>query len=435
MLLALTLAALAQTPPAAAPRNVVLLVADDLGWGDVGWHANDVRTPTLDRLCAEGVELDRFYVTPQCTPTRVALLTGRHPSRWAPHVTSASNERALPPGTPTLATLMQRAGLATALTGKWHLGSKPEWGPNHYGFDHSHGSLAGAVGMLDHRYRLNSPFTDTWHRNHELLEEEGHATDLVAAEAVRWIEAHADERFFLYVPFHAVHVPLVEEERWFEGLDHAEDRDRRLFLAAVAHLDDAVARIVLALERTGVAEDTLIVFFSDNGGLERHKGDTYPPPDPALRRGFSSNAPLRGWKTQGYEGGIRVPAFARWPKGFEARRIEAPLHAVDVLPTLAALLDAPLEGTGELDGVDVSPLFAGNVEESAPRTLYWNWGNGRWLVVRDGDLKLVRRRDKEDELYDLAADPFEATDLAAERPEDLERLRELLEVEREKDAR
>ena len=173
--------------------NVLFVVSDDQGWNDIGYHNPKLRTPHLDRLAATGVELDCHYVQPQCTPTRVALMTGRYPSRFGHQATHANNEPAFPMGTPTLARMFKAAGYATGMSGKWHLGSLPKWGPNHHGFDYSHGSLAGAVGMYDHRYRFSTPeYSITWHRNHQMIEEPGHVTDLTAAEVVKWIKEHQD---------------------------------------------------------------------------------------------------------------------------------------------------------------------------------------------------------------------------------------------------
>ena len=423
----------AAAPSAAAPPNIVVIVADDLGWADVGYHEPEIRSPNIDRLAATGVELDWHYVQPECTPTRVALLTGRYPSRFGNHCTQASNERALPFGTPTLASLLKDAGYETALCGKWHLGSKPEWGPNFFGFDHSYGSFAGAVGMFDHRYRLNRPnFARTWHRNHEYVDEEGHATDLVTREAVEWIGGRGEKPFFLYVPFQSVHVPIVEEQDWIDRNAHIESSDRRLFAAAVTHMDDCIGRIVDALERTGEREQTLIVFTSDNGGKVTYQGGSYPPPDPALTE-FSLNHPLRGHKAQMYEGGIRVPAFANWPGRLDPRKLGAPLHAVDWLPTLAALVgfDPPAG-----DGRNVLPLLTGETAQAEPRTIYWVHGEQRQRAgLRHGDWKICRHGvDAKFELFNLAEDPYETTDLAASRPEKLAELKVLFEQEAAKDA-
>lgn len=419
----------------AAPRpNIVLIVADDLGWNDVGYHNERMRTPRLDRLAAEGVQFDRHYVTPVCTPTRVCLMTGRHPSRFNVHSTQPSNEQAFPIGTPTLASALKKAGYETALTGKWHLGSKPEWGPNHHGFDHSYGSLAGAVGMHDHRYRIGTPFERTWHRDHEYIDEEGHATDLITAEAIRLIEQPRDKPLFLYVPFHSVHTPLVEEQKYLDRVSHIENADRRLYAAAVNHLDECIGRIVDALEQSGKLESTLIVFTSDNGAQVNHSGNQYPPPDPKLVR-FSSNKPLRGKKAEVYEGGIRVPALVSWSGTLSPRVCEAPLHAVDWLPTLSNLVGGQVPADVPLDGIDAWSIVTGK-EKPSPRTLYWSLGDGpRQVAVRDGDWKLLRAGPKRPwELFHLKDDPYEEMNLADSQPEQLARMHEILAEEQSKDA-
>ncbi|NNF44788.1 MAG: arylsulfatase, partial [Phycisphaerales bacterium] len=421
-----------------APPNILLIVADDQGWNDVGYHNPEIRSPNLDRLAGTGVELDCHYVQPQCTPTRVALMTGRYPSRFGRHATTASNEPAFPIGTPTLATVLRSAGYATGMSGKWHLGSKPEWGPAHHGFDHSHGSLAGAVGMYDHRYRLGSPYEVTWHRDHQFITEEGHVTDLTARETVQWIETHSDgQPWFFYVAFHAVHTPLVERgTRWADANRHIDDEERRLFAAAVTHMDWAVGRMVHALERTGQRDRTLIVFTSDNGAQVDHAGGQYPPPDPKLT-GFSSNAPLRGRKTHVFEGGYRVPAFAHWPGTLVPRRVTRPMHAVDWMPTLAARAGAALPHGTPIDGHDAWPLLTARPEERSPtpRMFYITWGGANRVALRHGRWKVVRNgRDAEWMLFDLDADPLERENRKDDEPEIFQQLMRMVEAQRALDA-
>src|SRR6056297_3923683 len=193
----------AQTP---APRpNIVFIIADDLGWSDVAFHGGNAPTPHLDRLADTGLELTQHYVAPVCSPTRAGLLTGRCWSRFG--VTTPTNTLALPTETVTLPRALKTKGYKTCLAGKWHLGSLPKWGPNHFGFDHSYGSLAGGISPWNHRYK-KGPFTFTWHRNEQLIEEDGHVTDLLTDEAVRWLKARDDEPFFLYLPYTAIHLPL-----------------------------------------------------------------------------------------------------------------------------------------------------------------------------------------------------------------------------------
>jgi arylsulfatase A-like enzyme len=415
--------------------NVILLVADDVGWADVGYHNPEMRTPHLDSLARSGLRLEQHYVQPECTPTRVALMTGRYPSRFGIHAIGASNEQAYPAGTLTMARLLKQAGYDTAIVGKWHMGSRPEWGPLHHGFDHAYGSLAGAVGMYDHRYRLDSPYARTWHRNHTFIDETGHATDLVCQEAVRWIQQPRTAPFFLYVAFHAAHTPLVEEPKWLDLNRHIDRTDRQLFAASVSHMDWAVGQIVDALDKQDLTDRTLILFTSDNGAQVFHRGGAYPPPDPPLAD-FSSNQPLRGRKTETYEGGIRVPAFMVWPDRLAPREITTPIHAVDWLPTLAARLGMDLPDDSALDGVNVWPVLGGSGDVDRSRPLYWVWGRERdRIALRWGDWKLVRpARGAAWELYNLAQDPFEADNRAVEESDLVAQLRAMLENEQARDA-
>jgi arylsulfatase A-like enzyme len=413
-----------------------LVVADDMGWADIGYHNPKLRTPVLDELARTGVELDCHYVQPQCTPTRVALMTGRYPSRFGPHCTQASNDQAYPIGTLTMASMLKSLGYETALMGKWHMGSKPEWGPNHHGFDHSYGSLAGASGMYDHRYRLNTPYWRTWHRNHEFVEEVGHVTDLVTDEAVKWIQKKRQRPFFLYVPYQNVHTPLVESHRLIALYDHIENPDRRLMAAAITHLDRCIGRIVEAIDQSAQREDTLIIFFSDNGGIHgSYGGNNYPPPDPPLKD-FSFNTPLRSGKSHVYEGGMRVPALVNWSGTLKPRKVDAPMHCVDWMPTLASLLGFTPSDEPQWDGHNVWPAVTGQERGDRDRQLYWVWGSKRNRVaLRRGPWKILRDDPKAEwELYNVEDDPGEQTNLARKRPEKMQQLRRLFEQEKAKDA-
>jgi len=435
----------------ASPPNVVVIVTDDQGWGDIGYHNAAVYSPRLDALAASGVRFSQHYVMPQCTPTRVALMTGRYPSRFGPQAQQANNAPAFPLGTPTLATLMKGAGYATHLVGKWHLGSSKEHGPNAHGFDASYGSLAGACGMYDHRYRPGK-FAETWHRDGEVIpgwENGVHTSDLLAAEAVRVIEAERDGPFFLYLAFQAVHTPLDERGRfvdrptqldpedptrwldedeipWFhdpEGLIQREqDPEKRLLLAAIHHMDHAVGEVVDALERTGQSAETLILFTSDNGPQGSWPGNAYP--DDLKLTDFNQPIPMRGKKTDTYEGGIRVPGFAVWPGQIESRAEARPVHVVDWMPTLASVAGG--SAPSPTDGCDLSELL---LEGRAPealesRELYWVWSSSsNRRALRHGDWKIVRYGKKEPrgpedwQLFHLGRDPEEQRDLGAEEPE------------------
>lgn len=466
LLLAVSSPAPAEEPSA---PNVVVIVTDDQGWGDIGYHNPAVYSPRLDALAASGVRFTQHYVMPQCTPTRVALMTGRYPSRFGPQAQQANNAPAFPLGTPTLASMLKGAGYRTHLVGKWHLGSSEEHGPNQHGFDQSYGSLAGACGMYDHRYRTGA-FAETWHRNGKVIpgwENGTHTTDLVAAEAVRVIEADGAGPLFLYLAFQAVHTPLDERGRftgrptqldpakpnrwldedeipWFHdpaGLIQSEpDPEKRLLLAAIHHMDHAVGQVVDALERTGRSEDTLILFTSDNGPQGSWAGNAYP--DDLKLTDFNQPIPMRGKKTDTYEGGIRVPGFAVWPGRLEGREEATPVHVVDWMPTLARLSGvAPPE---EVDGEDLLSLMLGGraSERLQSRDLYWVWSSSsNRRALRCGDWKVVRYGKREPkgpgdwQLFNLRSDPREQEDLGAVEPERRAALHQQYLKQRAKDRR
>jgi arylsulfatase A-like enzyme len=406
--------------------NILFIVADDLGWGDVGWHGGFGKTPHMDRLVNEGVELDRHYAQPVCTPTRTALMTGRSPGRFGPHAIAPSNLRALPPGTVTLASALKSLGYDTAQIGKWHLGSRPEWGPNAYGFDHSYGTLTGAADPWTHKYR-RGPYEDTWHRDGVRLDEQGNATELITAEAEQRIRAAGDADggartpWFLCVAFHAVHTPVDapdEFKRLYDGMrfdDEPARHDSRLRLAAmISQLDDSIGRFVRALDETGQRQQTLIVFTSDNGGIEslenHYVGGVGDSP---LN---SENAPLRGQKNTLWEGGTRVCAFANWPGALAPGKCPAVVHVADWFPTLAALTgytpatDLAWDGLDRWDAIRGLP---GAAARAKPVCIVHSTGRA---VIGDR-WKLIARTKGSPQLYDLIADPFETTDRAAEEPE------------------
>jgi arylsulfatase A-like enzyme len=411
---------------AAEPPNIVFMMADDLGWADVGFHGGSAPTPNLDRLAREGVELTQHYVAPVCSPTRAALLSGRYWSRFG--VTSPQNERAYPWDTVTLAKAMKSAGYDTALTGKWHLGSKPEWGPRKYGFDHSYGSLAGGVGPWNHRYK-SGPYTQTWHRNDELTSEEGHVTDLIAGEAVHWIESRGENPFFLYVPFTAVHLPIKEPQKYLDRVPaEIQAEVPAQYAACVIHLDDAVGRIVDALERTGKRKHTLVVFTSDNGGSWAENNDTKYPEDVYPQGKLpGNNEPLRGQKGQLYEGGIRVPTVVNWPGRLAPGKRNTPLHIADWMPTFCSLAGYQQNEDLAWDGSDIWPVIAAE-GEIEPRTLYWTAPGFRARAVRRGDWKLIVSRGPPEkvELFNLAEDPSEEREASAEHPEKVAELQKEL---------
>ncbi len=418
--------------------NILLIVIDDMGWGDIGYNSDDIRSPHLDNLAENGVKFTQHYSNQECTPTRVSLLTGRFPNRYGLHCSSASNDQAFPFETLTLSSMLKSQGYNTAISGKWHLGSLPKWGPLKYGFDYSYGGLAGALGMYDHRYRLNrEPFTRTWIRNDEYVDEVGHVYDLVTDNALALIKDTfaRDEPFFLYLPYHGVHTPLVETEEWLNYNSHIENPSRRLFAAAVSHLDDQIGRVITALDESGERDNTLIIVISDNGGFPNYSGNQYPPPDPPLLN-FSSNGPLRGAKGTPFEGGIRVPAFVNWPTVLKPGERDAVIHAVDWLPTICRLVGFQPVEDPKWDGQDIWPMILDKKAVSdEPRVLYWNYWDIR-IALRYGDWKIVSPTENAPfELYNLARDPYETTDLSGTETKQLELLLTKLEETLAKDRK
>ncbi len=423
----------ADAPP--ARPNVLLIVADDLGWADVGWHGGFGKTPNMDKLVREGVELDRHYVQPVCTPTRTALMSGRYPGRFGPHALAPSNLRAMPLGTLTLPAALKSLGYSTYQSGKWHLGARAEWGPTAFGFDHGYGTLTGAADPWTHKYR-KGPYEDTWHRDGKFFREEGNATELVAAEAVRRIEEKKGP-WLVYVPFHAVHTPVdapPEYKKLYDGVRFHDDpakHDSRLRMAAmVSQLDAKVGQFVAALEKTGQRDNTLIVFTSDNGGIESLKnayvGDVGHSP---LN---SENDPLRGQKATLYEGGIRVCAFANWPGRLTPRKVTTPMHAVDWLPTIAELVGYTPPGDAKWDGVSQWAAVTGRSTAGADRSIYVAANNGRALL--HGGWKLIAKNQGKPELYHLDADPYEKDDRVAAEPDRVAALQKRLADQRAKDV-
>ena len=431
----LVFSAAAAEPPAPTPRppNIIVILADDLGWADVSFHGGNAPTPNLDKLASESLELTQHYVYPVCSPTRAALLSGRYATRFG--VTNPQNERAYPWDTVTLARALKSTGYDTALIGKWHLGSQPEEGPQKFGFDHSYGSLAGGVGPWNHRYKKGGDSL-TWHRDGRLIEEEGHVTDLLAREAVQWLESRTDRPFFLYLPFTAVHIPIREPDEYVRRVpDAITEPSRREYAACVMHLDAAVGGVLAALRKTGKADDTLVIFTSDNGGYPNARNDDplYPADNYTPGPAGGDNRPLRGMKTTVYEGGIRVPALVRWPAKLKPGKFAAPVHITDWMPTFCALAGYKPEKDLRWDGQDIWPLLSGAALPK-PRAIYVAGPGFRAQAIRDGDWKLVVQHgaaakrgepglpDKV-ELFDLAGDPNETTDMAASMPDKVTALR------------
>ena len=396
------------------PRpNIVFVMADDLGWADVAFHGGNTPTPHLDQLAQEGLELTQHYVAPVCSPTRSGLLSGRCWSRFG--ITTPTNELALPTDTVTLPRALKSSGYDTCLVGKWHLGSLPKWGPNHFGFDHSYGSLAGGISPWNHRYKKGE-YSVTWHRNEGLIEESGHVTDLLTNEAEQWIASRSSASFFLYVPYTAVHLPIKEPDEWLQRAPRSITGDvARQYAACIMHLDDAVGRIIAALDKAGVRDNTLLVFTSDNGGSTAENNDLkYPDDNCPNGKLTGNNHPLRGQKGDVYEGGIRVPTIVSWPAQVKAGRVDSPVQITDWMPTFCSLAGFESDSDLKWDGTDLTQLLV-NKSPLPKRPLYTAGPRWRATSLRYGDWKLVVSGEGEKrnvELFNIGTDMSESKNLA-----------------------
>lgn len=400
--------------------NILIIVADDLGYGDIGVHGGKAApTPHIDKLAARGIRCMSGYVSaPYCSPSRAGLLTGRYQTRFGhefnPHVGDES-KLGLPLDQRTIAHWLRAAGYRTGLVGKWHLGFSKDHHPQARGFDEFFGFLVGA-----HNYALRkeaepmfatSMAHNVLHRGRELQKVDGFTTDVFTEEAIRFMTEHKDRPWFLYLAYNAVHTPLEISER-LKARVPAEVKDpaRRGYLALLMGLDDAIGRIMAHLRDSGADENTLIVFLSDNGGSGRA---------PFFAYNTASNFPFRGNKSQTLEGGIRVPLFVAWQGTLPAgKTYDYPVSALDILPTACAASGAKVPD--DADGVNLLPYLSGQIKSAPHEALYWRFGPQK--AVRQGNWSLVDWRDFEKkassgwELYDLTQDLGQRNNLAAKQP-------------------
>jgi arylsulfatase A-like enzyme len=407
--------------------NVIVILADDLGNADLGYRGGQVKTPNIDKLAAEGVRLESFYGEPVCTPARAALMTGRYPMRHGLQtlVIFSSHTYGLPTDERTLPQALKAAGYQTYMVGKWHLGhADRKYWPQSRGFDHFYGNLVGEVNYFT---RERGGMID-WQRNGEFIDEKGYYTNLIGDEAVALIEKQDPSKpFFLYFASMAPHAPYQVPDQYLDRYPDIKDEQRRSYAAMISCLDDEVGRIVAALEKKGMRDDTLILFGSDNGGAtsglfasgakskeerEHEEGGI----DQAAKAP-ASNGALRGGKGSLYEGGVRVPAFANWPARLKPAVTTEPLHMVDIMPTVLALAGAEGSPDHPMDGKDIwSVLAEGKPSPNEDVLINVEAFRG---AVRKGDWKLVEVAllPGKTELFNLDADPGETTNVADQYPD------------------
>jgi arylsulfatase A-like enzyme len=420
VLIALTL--LPQTAVAqgaAAKPNIVLIITDDVGYGDFGsYGAPDVKTPNIDSLAADGTKLTDFYAAPLCTPTRAALISGRYPQRVRLEralgsSSSPARDQGLRPTGRSLPQLLKNNGYATALIGKWHLGYKPEFSPNAHGFDDFFGFKSG---FTDYYQHTDADGLADLFENGDRVQVAGYMTDLITERSVRFIEQSAGRPFFLEVAYNAAHWPFQRPDHPSTAPDHgrfvqpADDvtSSREDYVAVLERADQGVGRILSTLDGSGLRQNTLVIFTNDNGG-----------------EWLSRNAPLFHRKDTLWEGGIRVPAIFRWPGRIPAGRVSSQVGiTMDLTATILAASGATADS--RLEGIDLLPILEGRAA-SVTRTLFWRIAiparqqravrAGEWKLLVDGDDTL---------LFDLSRDIAERNDVAKERPDIAKRLRPLI---------
>jgi arylsulfatase A-like enzyme len=407
---------------AADQPNIVYILSDDQGWEDVSFHHGEIKTPNIDKIAAAGARLEQFYVQPVCSPTRGSLMTGRYPMRYGLQVGVVRPwaQYGLPLEERTLAQALKEVGYETAICGKWHLGHfQPAYLPTHRGFDHEYGHYNGAIDYFTH---IRDGGLD-WHRDDKALKEEGYSTALVGKEACRLIAEHDTKKpLFLYVPFNAVHSPFMVPDSYKQPYPNLKGQ-RQTYAGMVAAMDEAIGTILSAIDAKGIRPNTLIVFNSDNGG-----------PSPGK---ITSNGPYRAGKGTLYEGGVRVCAAAAWDGHIPAGSVyNGMMHMTDWYPTLINLAGGSLQQSLPLDGKDQWASITQG--KPSPRTEVLHNSTPFSGAIRMGDWKLVLNGSHTEidsegsleeskagkkkaaaetiELFNIAADPYEKTNLAAKEP-------------------
>jgi len=410
----------ALTPCAAADTtgarpNILVIVGDDMGYADVGFHGvKDIPTPHLDALASGGVKFTSGYVSgPYCSPTRAGLLTGRYQQRFGHEFNPAGATSGLPVTETTLADHLKSAGYHTGLVGKWHLGSQASMHPLKRGFDEFFGFLGGAHSYFDAGGIL---------RGTENVNEMDYTTDAFAREASSFIERHKGKPWMLYLSFNAVHTPMHATDNRLEKFASVADKQRRTYNAMMLAMDEAIGKVQAKLKETGQADNTLITFISDNGG----------PTMVGVTVNGSSNAPLRGSKRTTLEGGIRVPFVISWPGHIKPGVFDKPAIQLDLHATALAAAGVAAKPEWKLEGVNLLPYLSGEKTAAPHDALFWRFGDQ--MAIRSGDWKLVRYDSNADtntgrgqpvsatKLYNLASDLHEDKDLASAHPDKVKEL-------------
>ncbi len=413
---------------AAEKPNIIHIVADDLGWKDVGFNGcTDIKTPNLDKMAAQGAKLTHFYVQPMCTPTRAALMTGRYPFRYGLQtaVIPSVSAYGLDTGEWLMPQCLKEAGYTTAIIGKWHLGhADRKYWPKQRGFDYQYGAM---IGELDYFTHEEHGVLD-WYRDNQPVREEGYTTQLIGDDAVNYIsQRDSNTPFYLYLTFNAPHTPYQAPKEYTARYPYIADPTRRTYAGMVACLDDEIGRVVAALDKKGLRNNTLIIFHSDNGGTKNAMFAGVMA-DMSKVKIPCDNGPYRDGKGTLFEGATRVCALANWPGHINAQTVDGLIHAVDIYPTLATLAGASTTKCKPLDGINVWDTIAAG--KPSPRTEFvYNIEPFR-AALRQGDWKLIWRTmlPSSVDLYDLSKDPSEQNNLASANPDKVASMQQRLDT-------
>jgi arylsulfatase A-like enzyme len=405
--------------------NVVLVITDDQGYGDVGYHGNEkIKTPNLDKFAQEGVEFSQFYVCPVCSPTRACLMTGRYNYRTRV-IDTYLGRSMMDPDEVTIAEILREAGYATGIFGKWHLGDNYPMRTIDQGFQESVVHLGGGLCQPSDPPG-NSYFDPILQHNGKPRKFKGYCTDIFTDGAIKFIESNRDRPFFVYLATNAPHRPLQISEKYVAAYKAMglKDQTAKIY-GMVTNIDENLGRLLAKLKELGLDEDTIVIFMTDNGPTSL-QADRY-------------TAGLRGQKGSVYEGGIRVPFFIRWPVGFKGdRKINRIAAHIDIMPTLLDACGVDKPAGVPLDGVSLMPLLQGSDTNGPDRTLFFQWHRGdepqlyRCFAARNQKYKLVQSRTTHGkwsadelnfELFDISKDPFEKNNIAARHPEIVEKMK------------
>jgi arylsulfatase A-like enzyme len=409
--------------------NLIIIMADDQGYNDVGFHGStEIPTPNIDRIAAGGVTFtDGYVVYPVCGPSRAGMITGRYPQRFGfgrtPGYRPHNPNEGLPAGETTLAEALRGKGYINGLIGKWHLGAHENFHPLNRGFDEFFGHVGGGKRYFPEllKIRETKQAKNEWESYHtwitrgfEPVRTEKYLTEEFSREALEFVKRHANQPerpFFLYLAYNAPHSPFEAPEEETAKFAHLQPEQRQKYAAMISIMDRGIGQLLDLLDELGIAENTLVFFLNDNGG--------------PIDKGVTDNSPLRAGKSSSYEGGTRVPFAARWPGVIPAgSKFRQPVSSLDIFATIASLNQIPENPERPLDGVNLIPYLLGEKEGAPHERIYLRRGDGIQFSMREGDYKIVQTRNEPLQLFNLREDIGETKDLAASEPERLAAMKE-----------